>query len=79
MAMSISRGQLYNPDVRFGVQPVAGGQDYKQCDGCHKISTAMELTLPSTLYYNGKELETRYERRWYCPECMAKLREAVRA
>lgn len=69
--------QLYNPDVRFTAEPVCNGENYKQCEGCHNNSSATELTLPNTLYFNGNDLTTRYYRIWFCPDCIRKLKQAL--
>lgn len=70
-------GVEYNPDVRFAARPVDGGEDWKSCEGCHNISSATELLIPSTMYHDGRRLSTKYLSFWLCPECMAKLRKAV--
>lgn len=68
----------YLPDVEFKAVPARGGQNYLQCDGCHKVTTATALSLPRTLYYDGVHLTARYDTYWFCPDCMKKLREVVR-
>lgn len=71
-------GGEYLPDVKFSAKPANGGRDYLQCDGCHKCTTATAVTLPKTLFYDGIHLTPKYTTYWFCPDCMQKLREAVK-
>ena len=43
------------------------------CNGCHAVARVAKLELPNTLYYNKKDLETRYREYWLCDECRLAL------
>lgn len=47
------------------------------CDACHGVSQAVMLKLPTTKYFDGMGLSTRYENYWLCKKCRAKLIQAL--
>lgn len=61
--------------VRFAAE--VSESRYGCCDGCHRCSRVIRLSLPSTLYHDRKNLSTRYYERWFCRACADKLLEAL--
>ena len=47
------------------------------CNACHGTGTVMKLTYPTTLYYDGKHLSTKYHEFWLCAKCRTKLSFAL--
>ena len=47
------------------------------CSACHGEGKVIKLELPTTLYYNGNGLETRYKNYWVCKKCRDKLTHAL--
>lgn len=47
------------------------------CDACHAVSQAVMLKLPTTKYFDGNGLSTRYENYWLCAKCRARLVKAL--
>lgn len=52
-------------------------QKYCQCDGCYRVTNVNVMKFPYTKYWNRKDLTTKYTTRWYCDECVGKLRKAI--
>ena len=48
------------------------------CDACHDTGKAVKLKLPTTLYFDGNGLTTKYQNYWLCDKCVAKLDYALR-
>ena len=47
------------------------------CDFCHKATRVIKLTIPRTLYHDGKKLSTKYKEMWICEGCRDMLRAAI--
>ena len=47
------------------------------CDCCHGTGRVLKIQLPTTLYYDGKSLTTKYRHFWICDECREKLITAL--
>jgi hypothetical protein len=47
------------------------------CSACHDTSTVMKVSLPNTLFHDGKKLSTRYTEYWLCAKCRTKLTHAL--
>ena len=47
------------------------------CSGCHAGGKVIKMLLPETLYYDGKDLSTRYREYWLCQECVEKLKKVL--
>lgn len=43
------------------------------CDACHNVSRVIEVTLPTTKFFDGEKLSTKYEQYWLCEKCHQKL------
>ncbi len=48
-----------------------------QCDGCYNVGPVTVIKLPTTKFYGGKKLSTKYSEKWYCYSCLAKLQRAI--
>ena len=71
-------GNIYLPNVTFAAS--ISSSSCCICSGCHKTSKVIKLNFPSTSYGppSHTKLETFYSERWYCMECLDKLREAIK-
>ncbi len=47
------------------------------CSACHATERVVKVILPRTLYYDGKNLSTKYDRYWLCESCRIKLINAL--
>lgn len=47
------------------------------CDACHAVDQAIMLRLPTTKYFDGNRLSTKYENYWLCARCRTKLAQAL--
>lgn len=47
------------------------------CNACHATGRVMKLTYPTTLYYDGNHLSTKYHEFWLCEKCLEKLAFAL--
>ena len=61
-------------DVVFASETATSGC---QCDACRSIGEVIKLRLPTTHYYDRKELSTRYHNYWLCPICRDRLMYAL--
>lgn len=48
------------------------------CDACFKVDFVTKIALPKTLFYDCKNLTTKYRDYWLCDECAAKLAQAIK-
>ena len=61
-------------DIVFESETATGGC---ACDACRNVGQVIKLRLPSTRYFNGKVLSTKYENYWLCAKCRDKLTYAL--
>lgn len=47
------------------------------CDACHDVAMVMKISLPKTLFHDGKTLSTKYSEYWLCAKCRTKLTHAL--
>ena len=47
------------------------------CNACHNLGKVVKLTIPNTLYFDGKKLTTKYHEYWLCMDCRKKLMRAL--
>lgn len=47
------------------------------CSCCHGTGKVKKIRIPTTLYYNGKNLTTKYQDYWLCESCKNKLLKAI--
>jgi len=73
-----ANGYEYLPNVTFAAS--ISSSSFCCCSGCHKCAKVMKLSFPQTLYGppSFTRLETLYTERWYCMDCLDKLREAIK-
>lgn len=78
MVKTDANGYEYLTNVTFAAS--ISSSSYCCCSGCHKCAKVMKLSFPQTLYGppSFTKLETSYSERWYCMECLDKLREAIK-
>jgi len=71
-------GNAYLTDVNFTASMSSSSSCY--CSGCHKVAKVIKLNFLRTLYGppSYTKLETFYSERWYCMDCLDKLRNAIK-
>ena len=47
------------------------------CTCCHDTDKVLRLTIPESLYYDGKQLRTKHSQIWVCQKCREKLIDAL--
>nr|WP_319487260.1 hypothetical protein [uncultured Caproiciproducens sp.] len=47
------------------------------CGCCHDAAKVLKLSIPETLYFDGKILSTKYHDLWICKSCAEKLMVAL--
>lgn len=75
MVRTDKNGVEYVDDVKFSA--IKSQADNCLCDGCKRSGKVIKITYPNTLYYDGKNLTTKYRHIWLCPDCLRKLQRAI--
>jgi hypothetical protein len=47
------------------------------CTACHDVGRVMKVSLPTTLFHDGRNLSTKYKEYWLCCSCRSKLSNAL--
>jgi len=47
------------------------------CAACHDTSRVMKIRLPKKLFYDSKNLSTKYSEYWLCDQCKRNLQDAL--
>lgn len=78
MVKTDANGYEYLTNVTFAAS--ISSSSYCCCSGCHKMAKVIKLNFPNTSYGppSYTKLETFYSYRWYCMDCLDKLREAIK-
>jgi len=58
-------------DVTF--QGILSKQSNCLCNCCHDATKVLKISIPETLYFDGKSLSTKYHDLWICESCTKKL------
>ena len=66
---------LERKNVRF--KSVLSTADNCICNACHGSGQVMQLSLPETLYFDGKHLTTKHTPYWVCRSCRDNLVKAL--
>ncbi len=62
-------------DVEFYAKRSAYGNC--MCTCCHGTDYVTKIKIPETLYFNGKNLSTKFAEYWICDICSNKLVDAL--
>ena len=75
----VNEGQGHLKEYMEGVKfsAVSGKYDNCCCDGCFRTTKVTKIIYPSTKYFVGGKLSTRYHEEWLCADCMGKLKAAL--
>lgn len=75
----VNEGQGHLKEHMEGVEfsAVVSSSEWCCCEGCFRTARVTKITLPTTKYFNGRKLSTRYSEEWYCADCLKKLKDAL--
>ena len=75
----VNEGQGHLKEYMEGVvfSAVESSSEYCCCDGCFRTTKVTKIAYPSTKYYDGRKLSTKYFEKWFCETCMEKLKAAL--
>ena len=75
----INEGQGHLKEYMEGVEfsAMVSSSEWCCCDGCFRTAKVTRITYPSTKYFNGRKLSTKYFEKWFCEDCLGKLKSAL--